>query len=370
MTTAIAVRPAKSADLAGLLALEQQCFSSDRLSKRSFQRFIRLQQAVFVVAELDNDIVGYALVIFHRGTRLARLYSIAVSVAHQGKGIARTLLTQAEQGAEERGALYLRLEVNQHNVGAIHLYRQFGYREFGLLDDYYEDHSSAIRMQKRIRHLPNVANRPAVPWYRQTTEFTCGPSALMMAMAALNDQLRPSLSSELQLWREATTIFMTSGHGGCHPIGLANAAVRRGFTAQVWLSQDGPLFIDSVRDNDKKTVIEQVHNEFCQQASELGVELVYDAITQDQIQQLCLTGAMVVILISTYRLDSKKAPHWVCISGWDEDCFYLHDPDPDEKHQDAVDCQYQPILRRDFDKMSQFGRQRLRTAIVIFPGDR
>src|SRR3546814_2094248 len=41
---------------------------------------------------------------------------------------------------------------------------------------------------------------------------------------------------EIRIWREATTIFMTSGHGGCDPYGLAVAANRRGFHAKVYVS--------------------------------------------------------------------------------------------------------------------------------------
>jgi hypothetical protein len=39
--------------------------------------------------------------------------------------------------------------------------------------------------------------------------FTCGPAALMMAMHGLNRDYQPSREEEINLWREATTIFMT-----------------------------------------------------------------------------------------------------------------------------------------------------------------
>ncbi|MCT7656069.1 peptidase C39 family protein [Oceanimonas sp. NS1] len=91
-----------------------------------------------------------------------------------------------------------------------------------------------------------------MPYYRQTTEFTCGPASLMMALSALDATHHTQPDEELQLWREATTIFMTQGHGGCGPHGLALAAHRRGFAVELVLNQDGPLFINSVRSPDKK----------------------------------------------------------------------------------------------------------------------
>ncbi|MBA6295535.1 peptidase C39 family protein [Colwellia sp. MB02u-9] len=57
--------------------------------------------------------------------------------------------------------------------------------------------------------------------------------------------------------------------------------------------------------------------------------------------------------MSTYRLDRKR-PHSVVISGYDEQYFYLDDPDPDEKFQDHNDCQYMPILFDNFERMSVF----------------
>jgi hypothetical protein len=43
-------------------------------------------------------------------------------------------------------------------------------------------------------------------------------------MKALDPTLEVNLRRELQWWREATSIFMTSGHGGCSPHRPAVAA--------------------------------------------------------------------------------------------------------------------------------------------------
>jgi hypothetical protein len=56
------------------------------------------------------------------------------------------------------------------------------------------------------------------------------------------------------------------------------------------------------------------------------------------------------------------------MSGFDDDCLYMHDPDPDEPRQNELDCQYIPIAREDFDRMSCFGKNRLRSAVILWPG--
>lgn len=358
------IRPVADADLPALHALEVTSFNSDRLSRRRLKHWIQANNRVFLVAELEGEPVGYGLVLLHRGTRLARLYSIAVAGAARGMGIGRALLKTLEGAAAQQGRLFMRLEVARDNRDAIALYESMGYVSFGVYSNYYEDQRDALRMQKRIRYVEeNLQYRP-VPWYQQTTEFSCGPAALMMAMAALDPATELKQELELDLWREATTVFMTSGHGGCHPIGLALSAVRRGFRAEVVLNQEGPLFVESVRNSNKRHIISLVHDQFVERAHKHEVKLHYRDVNQDDIERWLDEGAGVLVLISTYRMNSHKAPHWVTVCAMDDHCLYVHDPHPDDE-QGVLDCQYLPIARADFDKMSVFGRERLRTAVVI-----
>lgn len=359
------IRKAEISDLPQLIAIEENSFSSDKLSRRSFRHWVTAPHGVLYIAEEDDSILGYGLVWCHRGTRLARLYSLAVSPAARGKGVASRLLNVLETEAAARKRIFMRLEVAKPNSAAIELYERSGYRVFGEYCDYYHDHSDALRMQKKILNIPVEQIIRQTPWYQQTTEFTCGPASLMMAMASLDSSFVPDQATELDIWREATTIFMTSGHGGCHPMGLALAAVRRGFTCSVWLNSDQPLFIDGVRSEHKKEIMTLVHNQFLEKAEEASVEIHYEDLSQEEIEKWLQKGCAVVVLISTYRLDGRKAPHWVTVTSIDDRCLYVHDPDPGEGDQIAIDCQHLPIARSDFDSMSLFGSGRLRTAVVI-----
>lgn len=359
------LREAKADDLEALLALEAASFDVDRLSRRSFRHWIQTDNRAFIVAMADSVLAGYILVIYHAGTRLARLYSLATDPRFRGMGIARRLVAAGEQAASDSGHFIMRLEVGSENSAAIALYESIGYTRFGIYHDYYEDHSDAIRMQKRIHQYRVHERHVEMPWIRQSTEFTCGPAALMMALNAVSTSYTPSQHEELQIWREATTIFMTSGHGGCHPIGLALAAQQRGFKAEVWINTREPLFVAGVRDPGKKQIIERVHRDYIEQAKAMNVRVRYSDIKQDTLISALKRKAVPLVMISTWRLDGKKAPHWVTVSGYDSDCLYVHDPDPEETSQGALDCQYLPIAREDFERMSLFGQQRLRTAVII-----
>ena len=364
----VLIRNAQLTDIDALVALETACFETDRLSRRSFKHWLAADHRALLVADVEKNVAGYILIIYHPGTRLARIYSIAVSPQYRGLGLAKQLMAAGEQAANEEGRLYLRLEVSVDNTPAIKLYETQGYQKFGIYRDYYQDHKDALRYQKRIRRYRDTLQHRSVHWLRQTTPFTCGPAALMMAMHGINRAYQPSQEEEINLWREATTIFMTSGHGGCHPIGLALAAKRRQFSVEVWINQTTTLFIDGVRNEEKKQIVELVDTCFKRQAAEQGITLHFANITQNELIAAFKVGAIPVILISTFLLDRKKAPHWVVMSGFDDDCLYMHDPDPDDGRQSEIDCQFIPIAREDFDRMSCFGKNRLRTAVIIWPG--
>ena len=359
------LRPSRPEDLDALVALEERCFTIDKLSRRSFRRWLASDHAELIVAERGESLLGYVLVILQRGTRLARLYSIAVDTASRGSGLGLALLQAAEQVALDAGRVDMRLEVRPDNQAAIRLYEQQGYRRFGEYDDYYEDHSPALRYQKRIRQFdPSHWQRP-IPWYRQTTEFTCGPASLMMALRALDKRYTFNREEELRLWREATTIYMTSGHGGCHPLGLALAASARGYASEVWISHRNPLFVDSVRSEEKRAVIETVHRDFVRAAKHAGIAVHYREVSQQDLDEALKSGGIPIVLISTWQMDRKRTPHWVVVSAIDEQFIYLHDPDPDEEFQSELDCQYLPIARTDFERMARFGKDRLRTTLII-----
>jgi ribosomal protein S18 acetylase RimI-like enzyme/predicted double-glycine peptidase len=364
-TDKVQLRDVRSGDLPALIALEEASFDVDRLSRRSFRHWIKSSNRAFIVATVNGELAAYVLVIYHAGTRLARLYSVAVDRRFRGHGIARRLIEAGEQAASDSGRFILRLEVESGNTVAIKLYESLGFTRFGIYLDYYEDHGDAIRMQKRIHHYRQRERHIEMPWIRQSTPFTCGPAALMMAMSAVKKKYIASQHEELQIWREATTIFMTSGHGGCHPLGLGLAAKLRGFRVEVWINTKNPLFVDSVRDASKKQIIEMVHDDYVQQAKDKKIKVHYSDIKQEDLIDAMKHKAVPVVMISTWRLDGKKAPHWVTVSGYDNECLYVHDPDPEEISQSALDCQYLPIAREDFSRISIFGQQRLRTAVII-----
>lgn len=188
----------------------------------------------------------------------------------------------------------------------------------------------------------------------------------MMALATLDPQLVLNRKLELRIWREATTIYMTSGHGGCGPYGLALAAYHRGFDVEIHVSDPGALFLDSVRSPEKKEVIALVQEDFEEEIAELPIRLYHDRVPVARLEAHFAAGAIPLVLVSSYRIYREKFPHWVVVTGFDERFIYVHDPYIDEeKGKTASDCINMPILRKDFERMARYGKSAQRAVLII-----
>lgn len=364
------IRDAKLTDLDSLVALENGCFESDRLSRRSFRHILTKGRAITIVEEEAGRVRGYAMVLYRAGVSLARLYSIAVDPEARNLGIGRSLLEAAENRALGVDCVYMRLELRPDNPSAIALYTRLGYRRFGIYDDYYEDHMWALRYEKVL--VPNLApDMVRVPFYEQTLDFTCGPAVLMMAMKALDSTLELSRKTEIRLWRESTTVFMTSGHGGCGPLGMALAAFRRGFSVEVFVNRQEAMFVDSVRSEEKKEVIRLVHEDFREEVESLPVKVHYEPLTMKTMQERFQHGGIPIVLISSHRIYGERFPHWVVVTGFDARYIYVHDPYVDyEKGKERIDSINMPILQSDFQRMTAYGKPPQMASLILTKGKR
>ncbi len=357
-------RDATPSDIDALVRIENAVFDSDRISRRSFRQLIERDTAETKVAILDDQVAGYVMVLFRRGSGVARLYSIAVAPEHAGRGLGRQLLEVAEKTAYGHGRLFLRLEVREDNARAIALYESRGYRRFGRHADYYADHTSALRFEKLLRGAPPAS--AAVPYFEQTADFTCGPACLMMAMSAFKPGFKPDPVMEIRLWREATTVFMMSGPGGCEPYGLAVTACEHGLAARILVSAEGPLFLQSVRNAEKRRVMELAQADFRARAEALGIPVEIASFTLDDIRLGLSRGELVAVLVSGYMMFGKKVPHWVLAIGADADHIFIHDPWVEEERGETVaDAVNIPVPNALFMSMAQFGREGLKAAVFL-----
>jgi len=358
------IRPATISDIDALDAIETAVFPGDRISRRSFRTLIDRPTAETLVIEAGGEIRGYAMILFRAGAALARLYSLAVATGEAGKGYGRALLAAAETAAMDHDRILLRLEVREDNASAINLYKTTGYRNIGRVAEYYADGMAALRFEKLLRgpEAPDVVT----PFYEQTADFTCGSACLLMALARFRSPNFLDPLWEIRLWREATTVFMLSGPGGCEPFGLAMVAREHGLEPEVWCSTEEMLFLETVRDPEKRRVMELAQTDFRNRVSEAGTPVHYEAFTLDWLRARLAEGHVAIILVSGYLMMGKKVPHWVLAHGDDGRHIFVHDPwVEDEVGETVADAANIPVPYAVFDRIARFGRSGLRAAVLI-----
>jgi hypothetical protein len=158
-------------------------------------------------------------------------------------------------------------------------------------------------MARRNPALSRGVGRPTC--WKQSFPFTCGPAALGSVMATLGwDRSGDRVRAELEIWRESTAVACP----GAHPLGLALAAVRRGFASGVRVSGPRPWLWDHVRSN----------HSFSRLA-------LYRAVDQDLLRQCADAHVPILrsdgppqppefgLLLVTVRAgrSGERDPHWI-----------------------------------------------------------
>ncbi len=122
-------------DIEAVAFLELECFSVP-WSKEALEESFAQSHSYFVVAEIDEIIVGYGGVyILYED---AEITNIAVTPLCRKQGIGELLVKDIIRSAVEKGAKSILLEVRQSNVAAIGLYEKCGFETIGTRKNFYE----------------------------------------------------------------------------------------------------------------------------------------------------------------------------------------------------------------------------------------
>jgi ribosomal-protein-alanine acetyltransferase len=145
----IRITKASLRDLPAMIELEQTCFTAYRLTARQLRYLLRRQTAVVLVAKANGAVIGDAIGLLRRSTRVSgRIYTIAVNPTYRGKNIGAKLLDALLRRLRRRGAQRLTLEVQKRNRAAIALYENNGFQITKVLKDYYAKNRDGLRMTR------------------------------------------------------------------------------------------------------------------------------------------------------------------------------------------------------------------------------
>jgi [ribosomal protein S18]-alanine N-acetyltransferase len=120
-----------------------------------FESLLREIPEAFIVAELENEIVGYIMCKLEFGfsnfrklgfVKKGHVVSISLLEKHRGKYIGEALMMEGINGVVARKGDEIYLEVRTSNLPAISLYRKLGFQTKSILKSYYRDGEDANLM--------------------------------------------------------------------------------------------------------------------------------------------------------------------------------------------------------------------------------
>ena len=121
------------------------------LIKNNFSTIYKIDEAVkndyvhIYVYEENNNILGFIQIEDH--FEITDIINIAVDKEYQGKGIGTILLQYVIDNTK---AEKIMLEVKDINMPAIKLYSKLGFNQIHVRNNYYEDGSNALIMERSI----------------------------------------------------------------------------------------------------------------------------------------------------------------------------------------------------------------------------
>ncbi len=144
-------------DMPSVLAIEETSFEFP-WSEEEFIRCLRQRNCIGMVAERDDQVVGFMIYELHKN-RL-HLLNFAVNPNCRRASVGRSMIDKLASKLSLDRRNRIMLEVRETNLDAQLFFKQLGFRAISVLRDFYEDTTEdAYLMQFRYR--PSTIERSA-----------------------------------------------------------------------------------------------------------------------------------------------------------------------------------------------------------------
>ena len=145
------IRDMVSSDVDGVFQVEKNCFEH-HWSKGEFEKEMKNDVANYLVAEIDNKIVGYVGIWFIAGE--GNITNVAVHSDYRGKKIGDELIKHLVKKCIENNIFAMTLEVRVSNIVAQNLYKKYGFKLSGIRKEYYSDNKEdAMIMWSQLKEV-------------------------------------------------------------------------------------------------------------------------------------------------------------------------------------------------------------------------
>jgi ribosomal-protein-alanine N-acetyltransferase len=141
-------------DMAEVLEIEHESFEFP-WQEDDFVRCLRQRNCIGMVAEHENQVVGFMIYELHR-TRL-HVLNFAVAKDFRSRGLGRKLISKLAAKLSPQRRTRILLEVRETNVAAQLFFKQCGFRAVAVLREFYEDTpEDAYLFQYRYRASQHI----------------------------------------------------------------------------------------------------------------------------------------------------------------------------------------------------------------------
>lgn len=138
----------KLSDLSRILEIERSSFGLEAYSKETFIYWYLRSPEFFLVARVNNYIVGYIIADVHRLE--GHIVSIAVDNSFRRRGIGKLLVENVLNRMKLKNVRIVKIEVKDKNFVGISFWKSLGFHKVGKIPNYYPDGSDAIVMEKEL----------------------------------------------------------------------------------------------------------------------------------------------------------------------------------------------------------------------------
>ena len=192
--------------------------------------------------------------------------------------------------------------------------------------------------------------RLRIPYYAQTSEFSCGPACLLMVRKFLDPAVRLGRAQEFDLWRQCNLIgirgadpfgmsvpLLDAGHEVClitHRFSASTANLRFERMRERGFSEDEvALAAFGMADNRRR-------------ARERGLPITYGRLTVQRVAEGFRKGFVPIVLVHMGVIHQLDIAHWIVVTEAGEGNMTFHDPYPPKggRHLRVSHDQFQQMI--------------------------
>jgi hypothetical protein len=192
-------------------------------------------------------------------------------------------------------------------------------------------------------------NNLKIPYYAQSTEFTCGPACVLMVFKLFNPRLKLNRTLEFEVWRQCNMI----GVRGADPFGMSVPLLDAGYRVHLVTRRkrmiNSDLWKSRLRENGftpedaMLAVFGSAENR--KRALGRGLTVEYGRLTVEWVARSCGEGLIPIALVHMGVVHQLDIPHWVVVTDAGEDHVAFNDPYPPKGGKNIR------VSREEFQKM-------------------